>query len=84
MCIFICNLVYSYENVMTKIQNYYNELDGIKIYISDALYLYNYYGIIFSINHFLRSLNSRKHSLIRLAATSGSLSVGLTLKLMLT
>ena len=29
--------MYSYENVMTKIQNYYNELAGIKI--SDAMYL---------------------------------------------
>ena len=46
MCIFISDLVYSYENVLTKIQNYYNELAGIKIYLSDALYLYND-GIVF-------------------------------------
>ena len=46
MCIFTSDLVYSYENVLTKIQNYYNELAGIKIYLSDALYLYND-GIVF-------------------------------------
>ena len=39
--------MYSYENVMTKIQNYYNELAGIKIYLSDALYLLYNDGIVF-------------------------------------
>ena len=38
MCIFIKDLLYSHENVMTKIPIQYNELTGLRISISDALH----------------------------------------------
>ena len=49
-------------------------------YLMQCIYLY---GISFSINHFLRSLNSRKHSLIRQRQV-GHYLLKLTLNLMLT